>query len=158
MAVSDDVLVRVAEAAELTHRGDKHRARTLFLEIWDEVGAERDALYRCAVAHGLADARADARAELAWDLRALNAASELTDARATEVGMPPPAAMLASLHLNLGDIYLRLGDPASAHRHADAGLAAADSLPDDGYGATIRRELDGLKERLTDDQVRSRHP
>lgn len=87
MAAPDDVLVRVAEAAELTQRGDKHQARNVFQEIWDEVGEEGDALYRCAVAHGLADAQADAREELVWDLRALKAAGEVTDARATEVGM-----------------------------------------------------------------------
>jgi len=148
--VPDDFLVRVAEAAQITQRGDKHRARNVFQEIWDEVGEDGDALCPCAVAHGLADAQDDAREELVWDLRALKAAGEVTDARATEVGMPPPASMLPSLHLNLGDVYLRLGDPASARHHADAGLAAADRLPEDGYGAMIKRGLDGLQARLTD--------
>jgi len=64
--------------------------------------------------------------------------------------MPPPASLLPSLHLNLGDVCLRLGDPASARHHADVGLAAADRLPEDGYGAMIRRGLDGLQTRLTD--------
>lgn len=31
----------------------------------------------------------------------------------------------------------------------DAGLAALGALPDDGYGAMIRRGLTGLQERLT---------
>jgi hypothetical protein len=48
----------------------------------------------------------------------------------------------------LGEDYRTLGDLPAARRHLDLGLAAAGTLPDDGYGAMIRGGLAGLAERL----------
>jgi hypothetical protein len=52
------------------------------------------------------------------------------------------------LHLNLGEGYRKLGDGARAREHLDRGLAAVDTLPDDGYGRIIRGGLEGLAQRL----------
>jgi hypothetical protein len=56
--------------------------------------------------------------------------------------------MAPSLHLNLGDGYLRQGRVAQARVQLDAGLAAADALGDDGYGALVRGGLERLAQRL----------
>lgn len=106
-------------------------------------------MHRCALAHGMADAQDDPTEELMWDLRALRAAAGITDDRTAQAGMTvQAAALLPSLHLNLGDVYLRLGETAAARQHLKDGLEAANALPQDGYGAMIRRGLLGLADRL----------
>jgi hypothetical protein len=55
---------------------------------------------------------------------------------------------MPSLHLNLGDDYLRLGDRAACQRHLAAGMAATADLPDTPYASMIRGGLDRLAERL----------
>jgi len=57
--------------------------------------------------------------------------------------------MAPSLHLNLGDGYLRQGRRVLAREQLTAGIAALNALPDDGYGAMIRGGLIGLHKRLT---------
>ena len=56
--------------------------------------------------------------------------------------------MAPSLHLNLGDGYLRLGRVGEARVQLEAGLAAADALGDDAYGAMVSGGLGRLAERL----------
>ncbi len=76
----------------------------MFAELWQEIGGENgDAFHRCAIAHSMVDARDDVEEELAWDLRALEAAESLTDPRVGEGGVSASvAAFYPSLHLNLG--------------------------------------------------------
>jgi hypothetical protein len=75
------MLVRIGEAVQLSHQGEREAARLLFAEIWDEIGGEQgDPLHRCTLAHAMADVQDDVREELLWDQRALEAADLLTDA------------------------------------------------------------------------------
>jgi hypothetical protein len=144
--MTDDTMARIAAAIELSRLGERHAARVAFAELWDVVG---EPLHRCAVAHGMADVQDDVREELAWDLRALDAAREVTDDQTAQAGMRcGAAAMLPSLHLNLGDDYRRLGDLDAARRHLELGLAATSQLDDNGYGRMIRKGLERLAERL----------
>jgi hypothetical protein len=46
----DEIVVAVAEAAALGHGGDRPAARRSSEELWDRVGADGEALHRCAVA------------------------------------------------------------------------------------------------------------
>ncbi|MEO7269804.1 MAG: hypothetical protein ABIW49_11425 [Knoellia sp.] len=62
--------------------------------------------------------------------------------------MPAAAGFAPSLHLNLGDGYLRLGRVEDARRELTMARAAVAALGDDGYGAMILRGLDGLEARL----------
>ena len=146
----DTVMLRVGEGIGLRERGERDRARGLFAELWQEIGAENgDAFHRCAIAHSMADARDDVTEELAWDLRALEAADSLTDARVAEGGVSAPvAAFYPSLHLNLGDCYRRLGDLDQAREHVQRGRASLGALPDDGYLAMVRDGLDRLARAL----------
>ncbi len=55
-----------------------------------------------------------------------------------------------SLHLNLGDVYHRLGDLELARAHLRLGQAALGALGDDGYGQMVRSGLDRLADRLSE--------
>jgi hypothetical protein len=150
MTAPDPTMARVGEAMELAQTGRAAEARELFASIWADLGPDGDPLHRVAVAHAMADVQDDPHEELAWDLRALAAVEGLTDERATAAGATGPvAAFYPSLHLNLGEDYRTVGDLAAARRHLELGLAAAGTLPDDGYGQLIRGGLEGLARRLS---------
>ncbi len=148
MTQPDAMMTRIAEASGLGQRGERAQARDLLGQLWEQIGAGGSPLHRCALAHSMADVQDDPAHELVWDQRALAAADEATDAEAVALGMPGLAGTYPSLHLNLGDVHLRLGDRGAARRHLLAGLAALDGLADDGYGAMVRRGLRGLQQRL----------
>jgi hypothetical protein len=142
-------MVTIGRGIELNQQGERDAARTLLTDLWDRVGPDGDALHRCAIAHSLADTHDDPHEELAWDLRALDAADSITDEQVRRAGMPGTVAgFYPSLHLNLGDVYRRLGDEEGARRHLAAGQAAADALGDDGYARMIKAGLDRLGDRL----------
>ena len=149
MSEPDATMVRIGRGIELGQQGERGAARDLFAELWANVGAERgDPLYRCGVAHAMADVQDETDAELAWDLRALAAAELVTDERAAQAGMGPVAALYPSLHLNLGECYRKLGQRDQAREHLQLGRDAAGALPNDGYGQMIKGGLDRLAERL----------
>lgn len=109
--ITDPTLIRIGQAVQLNHQGEREAARLEFEAIWDEIGGEQgDPLHVCTLAHAMADAQDDLREELLWDLRALSAADLLTDARMTQAGVGLPAGDLyPSLHLNLSECYRKLG-------------------------------------------------
>jgi hypothetical protein len=147
MTTQQDAMARIGAAVELSQTGERASAREALAEVWEQVDAP---LHRCAVAHALADVQDDPHDELAWDLRALDAAGAVTDADVVAAGMPgTAAALLPSLHLNVADAHSRVGDLHAARRHVELGLAAASALGDDGYGRMIRAGLDRLAARLS---------
>jgi hypothetical protein len=132
------------------HQGRRAEARALLSALWEQVGADGDPLHRLAVAHGAADVQDDLHEELRWDELALRAADEVTDERVADVGLATSVAGLyPSLHLNLGDVHLRLGDAERARRHCDLGLAAAEALGPDPYAQVVRQALLALDGRVT---------
>jgi hypothetical protein len=144
----EPVMGEIGRGIALGQSGDRAAARTLFAHVWDRIAAG-DALQRCALAHSMADVQDDPEDELVWDLRALEAAEEVGDAATAAAGMTGGArALLPSLHLNLADVYRRLGDTHRAAEHAARGLAAVDVLPDDGYGRMVREGLERIEARL----------
>jgi hypothetical protein len=148
--ITDPTLLRIGEAVQLSHQGERATATLLLAEIWDEIGGEQgDPLHRCTLAHAIADVQDDARDELLWDQRALAAADLLTDTRLAQAGVPLPAAGLyPSLHLNLSECYRKLGDLDRARQHLQHAQAAVGALGDDDYGHMIRSGLDRIAERL----------
>jgi hypothetical protein len=125
----------------------------LFGQVWEQIGgADGDALHCLTLAHAMADVQEDPHDELQWDLRALDAAGRLTDDRAAQAGVAfGVAAFYPSLHLNLGDVYRRLGDVERAREHCRLGQEATGHLPDDGYGRQVRGGLARLAARLGGD-------
>lgn len=150
IAEPDEILTRIGHGIELTQQGRPTDARRLFAELWELIGADGDPLHRCALAHWMADVQEDSAEELDWDLRALEAADSVTDARIAEAGVAGLVnSLLPSLHLNLGEDYRRLGDGAAARRHLEWGQVASRALGDDGYSAFLRGGLDRLADRLS---------
>jgi hypothetical protein len=146
----DGVMARIGEALALGQQGQRAEARAAFSDIWAEICDNGEPLHRCTVAHHMADVQDDPGDELAWDLRALEAADSVTDEAAAAAGATgPAAAFYPSLHLNLGEDYRKLGNAAGAHRHLDLGRQAATFLGDDPYSSMIKAGLDGLAERLS---------
>ena len=141
-------MMRIGEGMGLSQSGDREGARVVFEEVWSTLGSDGDAFHRCAVAHSMADVQDDPRDELLWDQRALEAADAVSDERAQAGGVATVRGFYPSLHLNLGDVYLRLGEAARAREHLMAGQAAVDALGDDGYGRMIAAGLDRLAERI----------
>jgi hypothetical protein len=147
----DAMMMRIGKGIELSQHGERDAARSLFSQLWDEIGPDGDALHRCALAHYMADVQDDVQQELVWDLRALEAADSVSDERARRAGVAGPVSgFYPSLHLNLGEVYRKLRDLDRARDHLDRGRAAVASLADDGYGQMIRGGLDRLAERLQD--------
>ena len=149
MTAPDPTMADLAAAVELGRAGERDAARRRLIAMWDDLGADGDALHRCSVAHFLADLQDDVREELLWDERALSAAQDLTDGRAQEHhaalfvrGLQP------SLQLSLADDHRRLGDPVRAREHFALAEAALDELPDDDYGRLIRSGVDLVREAL----------
>jgi len=143
----DPIIVRIAEGITLRHASQREAARLRFSQLWAEIGPGGDAFHRCALAHSMADVQDDPRDELVWDLRALEAADALT-----ELDTPAPCSVSAfypSLHLNLGDVYLRLGDLGRAQEHLERGQGASAALGTDRYGWLVTEALARLAERLS---------
>ncbi|MFF0678584.1 hypothetical protein ACIPH4_31390 [Streptomyces tendae] len=149
-AAPDAVLTRIGQVAMLHHAGDREEARHRFLGLWAEIGEHGDALHRCTLAHYLADTQDDPEEELAWDLRALSAAEELTEDLLADRHESTPAAraLYPSLHLNVAADYDRLGHREAARLHLRRARAAAHSLAPGPYGAGVRASIDRLELRL----------
>jgi tetratricopeptide (TPR) repeat protein len=148
--ITDPTIIRIGEAVQLGHQGEREAARLRFAELWDEIGGERgDPLHRCTLAHAMADVQDDVREELVWDERALAAAGLLTDARVAEAGVPLSAtALYPSLHLNLAECHRKLGDLDRAREHLRQAEATIDALGDDEYGQLIKNGLRQIAEQL----------
>ncbi|OXM73014.1 MULTISPECIES: hypothetical protein [Amycolatopsis] len=111
-------------------------ARRILLRLWEE----GPAVDRCAAAHFLADRQDSPEEELRWDLRALEVARAADPAEVR--------GFFPSLHLNLGDVYRRLGDVRRAREHLAEAQAEIGTLADDGYGGMIRDGIARLAQRL----------
>jgi hypothetical protein len=148
--ITDPTLIRIGEAVQLSHGGEREAARLRFAEIWDEIGGEQgDPLRVCTLAHAMADVQDDVRQELVWDQRALAAAGLLTDERVAEAGVTlPVAGLYPSLHLNLSECYRKLGDLDRAREHLRQAQATIGALGDDEYAQMIKGGLEQIAERL----------
>lgn len=150
MTQPDPVLARLPEGIQLRLHGRHAEARAVMEQLWSDIGGiSGSPLHRCTIAHSLADAQDDVNDELRWDLAALDAAREVTDADVAAAGMGGSAvALLPSLHLNLGECYRKLDQHDHAREHLQLGRGAIDDLPADEYGDTIRGALADLAGRL----------
>ncbi|MHB1139176.1 MAG: hypothetical protein ACYC2O_09495 [Microthrixaceae bacterium] len=145
----DPVMTRIGEGISLHQQGDAPAARALFEQVWEDLSPDGNPLHRCALAHAMADVRDDPEEELRWDLRALDAARELTDERVSgATAVTTVRAFLPSLHLNLADVYLRLGQRDASAGHVESAAAALDALPRDGYREMIEQGLARVRDEL----------
>ena len=145
-------MIRISEASATGLSGDRQGARGALSRLWGEMGTRADPLERVAFAHSMADFQEELPDELAWDLRALEAAGDVTDELCiARVSVGSARALYPSLHLNLADVYERLGDQRHAEEHLRLGRTAIDELGEDGYLTMISDALDRVERRLTGD-------
>jgi len=145
---NDPVMDEVMAATQQVRDGDRAGGRRRLEVVWAAVEG-LDAMHECLLAHHLADAQDTLEDELAWDLRALDAASRCTD---VEVQRYTPVATLdafrPSLHLSLATDYAKLRDIPNARAHLAEARRFVHVLPDDAYGELIRGALAHLEARL----------
>ncbi|MFC9843024.1 hypothetical protein ACFWFF_16425 [Streptomyces sp. NPDC060223] len=151
-AAPDAMMTRIGQVIMLHHGGDREEARGRFLDLWAEIGEDGDPLHRCTLAHYMADTQEDFSDELAWDLRALSAAEELTDGRIAEHHESLAVrAFYPSLHLNLAADYVKLGRTEAARTHLRRARGAVGALGEDSYGDGVRAAIGRLELRLDGD-------
>jgi len=141
----------VLAAVRLALGPDRAEGRRRLLACWHATSPAGHA-QRCVLAHYLADLEPELTDEVRWDEQALAAYAAVSDPDLAPIGIASAAGFAPSLHLNLGDGYLRQGRVSDARRQLEAGSAAAALLADDGYGRMIRGGLQGLAQRLADHQ------
>lgn len=110
---------------------DNEKALRLFRQAWDSATNDFEALI---AAHYLARHQKRPEDTLKWNLEALHRAMchEKEEVR----------HYLPSLYLNVGKSYEDLGDVLRAEEAYRLGAACAEHLPQDGYGAMIRRGIE----------------
>lgn len=127
--------------------GDREAGREDLLACWDTV-SDGEHAKRCVLAHYLADLEGNLDNEITWDERALVAYQHVGESDLAPIGIPSANGLAPSLHLNLGDGYLRQGHLDRARSHLNAGLSTVHHLGGDGYGAMIRTGLKRLDARI----------
>ncbi|CAL9582390.1 hypothetical protein SUDANB6_05092 [Streptomyces sp. enrichment culture] len=158
-AAPDALPTRIGQAVMLHHAGDREEARRRFLALWTEIGEHGAPFHRCALAHYLAGVQDDPADELAWDLRALSAAQEVTRSRpAGHEETRAARALYPALHLNLAADYARLDRREAARAHLRQARGAAGALGDDGYGEGVRAAIGRLARRLDGEGSRGEPP
>lgn len=154
----DDTMAAITRAVTLGHDGDQDGAREALLEIWATIGPAGDPLHRCTLAHYLADLYTDAAQALVWDIRALDAADNLTNNHAQQHHASLDVrAFYPSLHLNLSENYRLLGSFDAAHDEIVAARSCLDTLPEDAYGTLIRTALDEVEAAIQARSTERRH-
>ncbi|MFJ2767310.1 hypothetical protein [Streptomyces sp. NPDC087300] len=145
----DAMMTRIGQAVMLHHAGDREEARDRFLVLWGEIGQDGDPLHRCTLAHYMADTQEDPADELAWDLRALSAADELTDERLNAHHQSLAVrGFYPSLHLNLAADYVKLHRPGPARTHLRRARGGVGALGDDEYGNGIKAAIARLEREV----------
>lgn len=142
----DETMERITASVTKGRAGDSESARFELLSIWDDIGVGGDPFHRCTLAHYLADLFEHPAQALVWDVRALDAADELTDQRARRFEASlQVAAFYPSLHLNIADNLRRLSAFDAAQEHIEAACRACSSLGDDDYGRSIKSSIDSVE-------------
>lgn len=142
----------IRKGVRLREAGNIAEARDLLNSLWQAVSKGDDAFAVCFLAHSLADVQDDPEEELRWDILALKAAGEVTDERAAEQQIPGGRrGLYPSLHLNLAEDYLRLGDEKRAQEHYRSGAEFVRFLGDDNYGDGIREAFKTYAARARED-------
>ncbi|MEP6649066.1 MAG: hypothetical protein ABJA74_04035 [Lapillicoccus sp.] len=138
----------ILEAVGRSQTDDRASGRDGLDGCWQRTGPD-DHAYRCVLAHYLADLQDCLDAEVSWDETALEEYAHLRGPDLAAIDIPDAAGLAPSLHLNLGDGYLRQGRVDEAAEQLRRGRAAIGTLGEDGYGRMIRAGLAGLESRIS---------
>jgi hypothetical protein len=146
---TDPIMTEIMAAIAKLHGGDRAGGRSRLEAVWSGIANNPEPFHECVLSHYMADAQDAIAEELAWDIRALDAALRCTDADAQRyqqtVSIP---AFMPSLHTNLGEDYCKLGDFTRARVHLESARSCADKLGNDAYGQMIRSGIERLARKL----------
>jgi hypothetical protein len=143
--VTPDPIVTEMMAAVATVRdGDRAGGRMRLEALLAGLGDDPDPFYACVLSHHMADMQDDLADELAWDLRALDAALRCADER----HQASIAGSMSSLHASLATDYYKLGDFARSRDHLAAARSFAGHLVDDAYGRLVLGGIERLAKGL----------
>lgn len=146
--MTGDSMDRLAVYIALGQRGDRTGARAGLEELWAQ-STDANPATRCGIAHSLADVQDEPRAELVWDLTALTSALEASNDDVAQLGMSQgTAGLMPSLHLNLADVYRRLGQSDVARGHALQALRALGDVEANHYFSTIAQATERVIDKL----------
>lgn len=137
----------VLDAVQLTLSGDKELGEQTLRRCWSQT-MPSDHAQRCVIAHYLADLQSDVATEVEWDERALAEFDDVSDTDLAPIGVPNAKGFAPSLHLNVGDGYLRMGRLDDARKHLEEGESALLDVERDGYLQFIGQGLQRLRQRL----------
>ena len=144
-----DAIDEIRAAVRLAEDGKVAEAREALDSLWQDMLQRSDALAECVLAHHLADLQEDPREELRWDLLSLAAAERVTDVRASERSVPGGRlGLYPSIHLNLAEDYLKLGDRDAARQSFVAAGEHLHVLEEDEYGRRIRAGYEQMEAQL----------
>ena len=146
---TDPIMDEIMAATAVLHGGDRPGGRSRLEAIWSRIANDPAPIHECALARSMADAQEDVSDELAWDLRALEAALRCTDADARSHSQAfSIAAFMPSLYANLAEDYFKLGDLAQSEINLASARNLAGDLADDAYGQLIQRGIERLGRQL----------
>ena len=132
----------LGQAHALMAQGNREGAYALYQRLWTEATTTQDHYGACIAAHFLAHAHVEPELQLEWHVRALRAADAAGDERVR--------TFYPSLHGNLADVYLRLGDRVRARQHLELARASEPILQDNGsWHIVIQGLIARLSEALT---------
>lgn len=139
----------VLGAVELALSGHRELGEKALRECWSDTTSS-DHSKRCVIAHYLADLQLNVAAEVEWDERALAEFAHVSDADLAPIGVPSAKGFAPSLHLNVGDGYLRTGRVDDAWKHLESGELALQVVQWDGYLQFVEQGLRRLRQRLAE--------
>ncbi|MBW3085982.1 hypothetical protein KEM60_02193 [Austwickia sp. TVS 96-490-7B] len=137
----------ITTAVGLALSGDKVAGKAALQRAWASTH-DGDHAQRCVLAHYMADLEDNLADEVRWDELALEHYPHIQPGELCAIGIADVRGLASSLHLNLGDGYVRQGRVEDARLQLAAGQAGQVALSDDGYGDLIRKGLQGLEQRI----------
>lgn len=146
---TDLVMAEIMAGIGLIHGGDRSGGRAKLEAVWSRISSDPEPIHECTLAHYMADVQDEVAEELAWDIRALDAALRCTDTDAQRQSQALSiAAFMPSLHTNLAEDYFKLGDVARSQAHLATARNFASALKDDAYGQMLRRGIERLASKI----------
>ena len=136
MDPNNPVVKLCAEGMQAEGEGRLEAAQATFQQAWD---TRQDDFEACIAAHFMARHQPPA-ATLHWNQVALHHAEAVNDERVH--GFYP------SLYLNLGWAHEQLGDFVEAGHYYELATARLAALPDDPYGAVVRKGVTAGQARV----------
>jgi len=146
---AEEITAEMTAAIQQLRGGDRSGGRQALEVVWAKIADDPEPMHECVLAHHMADAQDDLTDELAWDVRALDAASRCgpTTTWGPQQGLSI-GLFMPSLHVNLAEDYFKLGDPARSREHLALAREFVGELADDAYGQLIRRGIERLARQL----------